>query len=58
MCPACLTTVALIVTGSTSVGGLTAFAMNKSYRCKNNLMIRRERKEGDKRDDEAQDWDP
>lgn len=29
MCPACLTTLALIVTGSTSVGGLTALAMNK-----------------------------
>jgi hypothetical protein len=29
MCPACLTTLALIVTGSTSVGSLTAFAVKK-----------------------------
>jgi len=57
MCPACLTTVALIVTGSTSVGGLTAFAMNKSYRPKNDFTIRSEPKEGDTSDDEAQDWD-
>ena len=28
MCPACLTTLALIVTGSTSVGSLTALSMS------------------------------
>src|SRR5215813_3972518 len=29
MCPACLATVALVVTGATSAGGLTALAVNK-----------------------------
>jgi hypothetical protein len=30
MCPACLTTLALIATGATSTGGLTALAMKMS----------------------------
>lgn len=42
MCPACLTTLVLIVTGSTSVGSFTAFAMNKFYRCDQESL-----KEGD-----------
>jgi hypothetical protein len=29
MCPACITTVALIVAGVTSTGGLTAFVVKK-----------------------------
>ncbi len=29
MCPACLTTLALIATGATSTGGLAALAVNK-----------------------------
>jgi hypothetical protein len=29
MCPACLTTLALIVTGATSTGGLTALAVSR-----------------------------
>jgi hypothetical protein len=29
MCPACLTTLALIVTGATSTSGLTALAMSR-----------------------------
>ena len=57
MCPACLTTLVLIVTGSSSVGGRTAFAMNNTYRCNNNSTTRREHKEGDPSDDEAQDGD-
>lgn len=42
MCPACLTTLVLIVTGSTSVGSFTGFAMNKFHRCDQESL-----KEGD-----------
>ncbi|MGH9396061.1 MAG: hypothetical protein ACRD18_04345 [Terriglobia bacterium] len=31
MCPACIATLALIVAGATSTGGLTAFAVKKLH---------------------------
>lgn len=50
MYPGCLTTVALIMTGSTSVGGLTAFAIDKLYRRDQETI-----KEGDVHEG-TQDW--
>jgi hypothetical protein len=59
MCPACLTTLALIATGSTSVGGLTAFAVNMLYSSTDTTTIAipspSKRRPGYDHDDEAQD---
>jgi hypothetical protein len=60
MCPACLTTLALIVTGSTSVGSLTAFAMNKLCNPTDITTIpipSLKRRPDHDHDDEAQDRD-
>jgi len=32
MCPACLTTAALVMAGTTSAGGITAFIVHKLFR--------------------------
>jgi hypothetical protein len=52
MCPACLTTLALIVTGTSSTGGLTALAMNKLCNSTGTTTIATQspsrKKEGDK----------
>ena len=38
MCPACLTTLALIVTGATSTGGLTVLAMSRRKNTRNETI--------------------
>jgi hypothetical protein len=59
MCPACLTTLAAIVTGATSVSGLTAVVVNKlrdSTGTTTNAILSRSIKETDHdHDHQAQD---
>jgi len=49
MCPICLTNAALIVAGTTSSGGLTAFMMSKFYQKKKTNQARGKQNES-KRD--------
>ena len=54
MCPLCIATAAWIVAGATSTGGVSALAVSR-LRSKNQILISKNRKEGDRHEAEQRD---